>query len=64
MHVYFKNYCIWQLVFDNVVEMDVGYEANGPSSKHPSSVFLSYYILHSLYYYMGNFCNLNGLEHQ
>ena len=45
------------------LEMGVGYEANGPSSKHPSSVFLSYYTLHSLYYYMGNFCNLNGLEH-
>ena len=45
MHVCFKNYCIWQLVFDNVVEMDVGCEANGPSSTHPSSVFLSYYIL-------------------
>ena len=46
--MYILKICwIWQLVLDNVVEMDVDHEANDPSSKHPSSVFLSYFILHS-----------------
>ena len=37
----------WQLVLDGVVDMKVGYEANDSGSKHPSSVYLSYFILYS-----------------
>ena len=37
----------WQLVLDGVVDMNVGYEANDSGSKHPSSVYLSYFILYS-----------------
>ena len=33
--------------FDGVVGMDIVYEANESSSKHPSSVYLSYFILDS-----------------
>ena len=39
-HVYFKNYWIWQQVVDGVVDMDVGYKASDPGSKHHSGVFL------------------------
>ena len=45
MHVYFKNYWIWQLVLDSVVDMDEGYKASDPGSKHHSGVFLfQFYI--------------------
>ena len=44
VHVCFKKSGIWQLVLDGVVDMDVGYEANDPAFKHPSSVYLSYFI--------------------
>ena len=47
MHVYIKHYWIWQLVLDGVVDVNVGYEASDSGSKHPSSVYLSYFILHS-----------------
>ena len=47
MYVYIKHYWIWQLVLVGVVDMNVGYEANDSGSKHPSSVYLSYFILHS-----------------
>ena len=41
VHVYFKNYWIWQLVLDGVVEIDVAYEANDSGSKQfSSSVYL------------------------
>ena len=33
MHVYFKNYWIWQLVLDGVVDMDVGYKCKWPGFK-------------------------------
>ena len=35
-----KNYWIWQLILDGVVDMDVGYKANDPGSKHYSGFFL------------------------
>ena len=41
LHVYFKNYWIWQLVLDGVADMDVGYKASDPGSKHHSGVDLS-----------------------
>ena len=47
MYILKKNYWIWQLVLDGVVNMDVGYKASGPGPKHYSGVFLSYFILHS-----------------
>ena len=47
MTVYFKNYWIWQLVLDGVVDMDVGYKASDPGSKDHSGVFLFTLILHS-----------------
>ena len=47
MHVYIKHYCIKQLVLDGVVDMNVGYEANDSGSKHPSSVYLPYFVLYS-----------------
>ena len=40
-----KTSGILQLFLDGVVDMDVGYDANGSGSKHPSSVYLSYFIL-------------------
>ena len=43
MTVYFKNYWIWQLVLDGVVDMDVGYKASDPGSKF----FYFTFILHS-----------------
>ena len=43
-YVYIKHHWIWQLVLDGVVDMNVGYEANDVGSKHPSSVYLSYFI--------------------
>ena len=46
-YVYIKHHWIWQLVLDGVVDMNVGYEANDVGSKHPSSVYLSYFIWHS-----------------
>ena len=46
VHAYFKNYWIWQLVLDGVVDMGVDYKANDLGSKHYSGVFLSYFILH------------------
>ena len=45
VHVYFNAGFGWD--FDGVVDMDVVYEANESSSKHPSSVYLSYFILDS-----------------
>ena len=45
IRIYFENYCIWQLVLDGVVDMDVGYKASDPGSKHYSGVFLSYFII-------------------
>ena len=40
--------CIfWQLVLDVVVDMDVGYKASDPGSKHYSGFFLFHFILHS-----------------
>ena len=45
MHLYIKHYWIWQLVLDGAVDINVGCEANDSSSKHPSSVYLSYFIL-------------------
>ena len=47
MYVYIKHHLIWQLVLDGVVDMNVGYEANDVGSTYPSSVYLSYFILHS-----------------
>ena len=41
-----KNYWIWQLVHEGVVDMNAGYEANDSGSKHSSSVYPSYFILH------------------
>ena len=39
---------ILKIIFlDGVVDMDVGYKASYPGSKHYSGVFLSYFILHS-----------------
>ena len=46
MTVYFKNYWIWQLVLDGVVDMDVGYKASDPGSKHNSGVFLFHFYIH------------------
>ena len=43
----FKNYWIWQLILDGVVDMNVGYEANDSGSKHSSGIYLSYFMLHS-----------------
>ena len=41
VHVYFKNYWIWQLVLDGVVDIDVAYEANDSGAKQfSSSVYL------------------------
>ena len=37
VHVYFKNYWIWQLVLDGVVDIDVAYEAIDSGSKQFSS---------------------------
>ena len=45
-NMYIKKKWIWQLVLDGVVDMDVGYKASYPGSKHYSGVFLSYFILH------------------
>ena len=39
----YKNYWIWQLVLDGVVDMDVGYKASDPGSKF----FYFTFILHS-----------------
>ena len=46
-HVYFKNCLIWQLNLGGVVNMDVGYKASDPGSKHYSGFFLFHFILHS-----------------
>ena len=43
MYNYFQNYCIWQLVLDGVVDMDVGFKASDPGSKF----FYFTFILHS-----------------
>ena len=45
MTVYFENYWIWQLVLDGVVDMDVGYKASDPGSKHHSGVFLFHFYI-------------------
>ena len=34
------------VVLDGVVDMDVGYKASDPGSKHYSGFFLFYFILH------------------
>ena len=47
MYVYIKHNWIWQPVLVGVVDMNVGYEANDSGSTHPSSVYLSYFILYS-----------------
>ena len=45
-NVYFKNYWIWQLVLlDGVVDMDVGYKASDPGSKHHTGVFLFHFYI-------------------
>ena len=36
-----------EVVLDGVADMDVGFEASDSASKHPSSIYLSYFILHS-----------------
>ena len=36
-----------EIVLDGVADMDVGFEASDSASKHPSSIYLSYFILHS-----------------
>ena len=41
----FKNYGIWQLVLDGVVDMDVGYKASDPGSKHHSGFFLFHFYV-------------------
>lgn len=42
VHVYLKNSRTWQPFLDDVVDIDVGYEANDSNSKHSSGVYLSY----------------------
>ena len=46
-NMYIKKKWIWQLVLDGVVDMDVGYKASYPGSKHYSGFFLFHFILHS-----------------
>ena len=36
-----------EVVLDGVANMDVGFEASDSGSKHPSSIYLFYFILHS-----------------
>ena len=36
-----------EVVLDGVANMDVGFEASDSGSKHPSSIYLSYFILQS-----------------
>ena len=36
-----------EVVLDGVADMDVGFVASDSGSKHPSSIHLSYFILHS-----------------
>ena len=38
-------YWIWQLVLDGVGDMDVGYKASDPGSKHHSGVFLFHFYI-------------------
>ena len=47
MYMYILKIAGFGWDFDGVVDMDVVYEANESSSKHPSSVYLSYFILDS-----------------
>ena len=50
MYINFKNYWIWQLVLDGVVDMDVGYKASDPSRQVQSitvEFFNFFFILHS-----------------
>ena len=47
MTAYFKNYWIWQLVLDGVVDMDVGYKASDPGSSITVEFFYFTFILHS-----------------
>ena len=38
----------WERSFlDDVANMDVGFDAGDSGSKHPSSIYLFYFILHS-----------------
>ena len=49
VQVYFKNYWIWQLVLDGVLDIDVGYEANDSgSNQFSSSVYLFAAVKRSL----------------
>ena len=45
--MYILKLLVWQLVLDGVVDINVGYELNDSGSKHPSSVYLFYFILHN-----------------
>ena len=36
-----------EVVLDDVANMDVGFDAGDSGSKHPSSIYLFYFILHS-----------------
>ena len=36
-----------EVVLDGVAVVDVGFEASDSGSKHPSSIYLSYFILQS-----------------
>ena len=36
-----------EVVLDGVADTDVGFEASDSGSKHPSSIYLSYFILQS-----------------
>ena len=67
MYINFKNYWIWQLVLDGVVDMDVGYKASDPSRQVQSitveffNFFLYYTVKLDLSCSSCNFTERNNL---